>query len=247
MDNTPTAAGEPVAPQTEAPITQTQTNTTSAPEAPQTASSEATGPIGSDLGLTAEQAEQFKAFVNSNGGFEKAFGRMKSTISNPQQQTQASADVQSTQPQPMPQQVQQPNRPPKGFASVQELAVERYFRDLAKDEKYASIADKIESGDVLKEMASMGMNPVDENYNINVNQLHQFLDLKAASVPTKPTSVEPTNIPTVDYVQVGENITDLNQALTVMQQSMEAQAKGAAPHPALAQAKEFLSKNWNKR
>lgn len=230
----------PAAPQgeTEAnPIT----NTNQAPEAPQTTSTGPTGPSVDLHGFTEAQLADMAKFYAANGGYE----RVKSRLSNPQPQPQS-------QPQQMPQQpvqapTPQPTQPPRGYASVQELAVERYFKDLARDEKYAGIADKIESGDVLKEMVSMGMSPIDENYNINVNQLHQFLDLKAASVPTRPTSAEPTNIPTVDYVQVGENITDLNQALTVMQQSMAAQAKGAAPHPALAQAKEFLSKNWNKK
>ena len=236
--NNPTPAGEASAPQTEAnPIT----NTNQAPEAPQAASTGPTGPSVDLHGFTEAQLADMAKFYAANGGYE----RVKSRLSNPQPQPQP-------QPQQMPQQpvqapTPQPAQPPRGYASVQELAVERYFKDLARDEKYAGIADKIESGDVLKEMVSMGMSPIDENYNINVNQLHQFLDLKAASVPTRPTSAEPTNIPTVDYVQVGENITDLNQALTVMQQSMTAQAKGAAPHPALAQAKEFLSKNWNKK
>lgn len=242
-------ANVPAAPQGETEAvqtTQTVTNTTPAVEAPQTGSSEPTGPSVDLHGLDPAQLGDIAKFLESNGGFNA----VKSRISNPQKtveqpvQTQAPTGAQPVQSQPQP---TQPVQPPKGFASVQELAVERYFKDLARDEKYAGIADKIENGDVLKEMASMGMNPIDENYNINVNQLRQFLDLKAASVPTKPTSVEPTNTPTVDYIQVGENITDLNQALSVVQQSMEAQAKGAAPHPALAQAKEFLSKNWGKK
>ena len=237
----------PAAPQgeTEAnPIT----NTNQAPEAAQTGSTAPTGASNVDLhGLDPAQLGDIAKFLESNGGFNA----VKSKISNPQKtaeqpaQPQASADVQSTQPAPA--EPPKPSQPPKGFASVQELAVERYFKDLARDEKYAGIADKIENGEVLKEMASMGMNPIDENYNINVNQLRQFLDLKAASVPTKPTSVEPTNIPTVDYVEVGENIADMNQALAVIQQSMEAKAKGAPAHPAEAKAREFLSSHWGKK
>lgn len=241
MDTQPTPAVAPDA-KTEANPT---TNTNPASEAPQTASTTPTQASNIDLhGLDPAQLGDIAKFLESNGGFNA----VKSRISNPQkvvepQTAAARTEPEQSQPQPAP----QPTQPPKGFASLNELNVERYFKDLATDPKYASISEQIANGEVLKEMSAMGMNPIDENYNINVNQLNQFLTLKAASVPTKPTSVEPTNIPTVDYVEVGENITDMNQALTVMQQSMEAQAKGAAPHPALAQAKEFLAKNWSKK
>lgn len=251
MDNTP-AAAQP----TEA-IPQT-TDTKPVADATSGSTPEMTNELNSEqvanfLGTNTETLERFQKFIEANGKFDKAFEKMRSGISNPQQgnpqktvepQTAAArTEPEQSQPQPAP----QPTHPPKGFASLNELNVERYFKDLATDPKYASISEQIANGEVLKEMSAMGMNPIDENYNINVNQLNQFLTLKAASVPTKPTSVEPTNIPTVDYVEVGENITDMNQALTVMQQSMEAQAKGAAPHPALAQAKEFLAKNWSKK
>lgn len=248
MDNTnPTPAGESTVPQTEATPTNTQTNTTPAPEAPQTGSQEPTGPSTIDLGLTAEQAEQFKSFVSSNGGFEKAFGKMKSAISNPQKteepgQPQTSTDAQPTQLA----QTEAPKapQPPKGFASLQELSVERYFKDLASDPKYANISEQISNGEVLKEMAKMGMTPIDENYNINVDQLNQFLALKSASVPAKPTSVEPTNTPTVDYVPVeGDAITSLNQALDIVRQSTSLKAQGMQPHPAESKALEYLKAN----
>ena len=208
-----------------------------------TNSNQAETPQAPDMhGFTSEELAKMRTFFDNSGGFEA----VKSKISNPQQAQEPAQTTEPVQPQPQPQ-PQHVATPPKGYASLQELSVERYFKDLAADPKYANISEQIQNGDVLKEMAAMGMNPIDSDYNINVNQVNQFLALKSASVPTKPTSSEPNNIPTVDYVQVGENITDMNQALAVYQQSMEAQGKGLAPHPALAQAKEFLAKNWGKK
>lgn len=230
-----TPAGEAQAPQTEqTPTTNTNETTAPAQESLKTP----------DLhGFTEEQLADMAKFYAANGGYEK----VKSRLSNPTQ-PQESVKTESVPETPaQPTQPAQPAQPPKGFASLNELSVERYFKDLSTDPKYANISEQIANGDVLKEMSAMGMNPIDENYNINVNQLNQFLALKAASVPTKPTSLEPTNIPTVDYIEVGENITDMNQALSVIQQSMDAKAKGAPAHPAEAKAREFLSSHWGKK
>ena len=191
-------------------------------------------------GFTEEELGKMRTFFDSQGGFEK----IKSRISNPQQQAQPEQPVQPVQPEaPVAPKAPQP---PKGYASLQELSVERYFRDLANDPKYQNISEQIQNGDVLKEMAAMGMNPIDENYNINVNQVNQFLALKSASVPTKPASAPVSNIPTADYVEVGDAIANKEQALQVMRQSMEAKARGLAPHPALKKAEEYLKTNWGK-
>lgn len=235
-DETPAAPAE--APQAPESVADTSINTNTQP-AP------APAPAPDMHGFTSEELAKMRTFFDNSGGFEA----VKSKISNPQPVTEAQPS--QAQPQQQIQQsVQEPlhsSVPPKGYASLQELSVERYFKDLAADPKYANISEQIQNGEVLKEMAAMGMNPIDGDYNINVSQVNQFLALKSASVPTKPTSAEPNNIPTVDYVQVGENITDMNQALAVYQQSMEAQSKGLPAHPSLAQAKEFLTKNWGKK
>ena len=90
----------------------------------------------------------------------------------------------------------------------------------------------------------MGMTPIDNNYNVNVDQLSKFLDLKSASVPAKPTTVEPTTTPTVEYVQVeGDNITSMNQALDIARQSTMLRAQGLPAHPAEAKALEYLKAN----
>lgn len=230
MENTPEApAAAPQAPESEA------TPTTNSNPAPETQA-----PQVNMHGFTEAQLADMERFYAANGGFDA----VKSKISNPQP-----VQTQEQQPQQQPQQrVQEPqyqdNTPPKGYASVQELSVERFFKDLANDPKYETISEQIANGDVLKEMVSMGMTPIDSNYNINVNQLNKFLELKAASVPAKPTSVEPTTTPTVDYVPMeGDNITSIEQALNITRQSVALKQQGMAPHPGEAKALEYLKNN----
>lgn len=236
MDENSTAA----APQGETEATPTQT------------SNEQSAPVQNNVdlhGFTSEDLASMRTFIDSNGGWDK----IKSRISNPQQQQAEQQTTEDSEQQPAQQPAQQSEQPtsaqpqyqqpPKGYASLQELSVERYFKDLAADPKYANISEQITNGDVLKEMASLGMNPIDENYNINVGQVNKFLELKSASVPTKPTSVEPTNIPTVEYINEGKEITDRNQAFDVLRQSFELKQKGLPPHPDEQKAQEFLKKN----
>lgn len=242
MDNIPDkAAGETSAPQTEAnPI-----------------NSEPQQPAVDMHGFTSDQLADMRKFIDANGSWDK----IKSRISNPQltqptsqpaqpvqqptsQSQPSSADAQS-QPQPAPQPVSQPETP-KGYAKPQELLLEQYFDRLSTRPEYANISKDIANGNILKEMASMGMNPIDDNFNVNTAQLEQFLKLKSASVPAIPTETAPTNIPTVDFTEVGENITDVNQALKVLEESRVAKSKGLAEHPSVAKAEEFLKKAWSK-
>lgn len=200
-------------------------------------------------GFTSEDLAGMRKFIDNNGGWSA----IKSRISNPTPQPAQSQPAQQpetpVQPQPtsQPQQPEKPAPLPKGFVSQAELNVERYFKDLASEEKYSAIADKITSGDVLKEMASMGMNPIDDNYNINAVQVRQFLDLKAAAQPAQPASAPITTTPLADYIQVGENIVSKDEALSVLQQSYALEAQGLAPHPAKAKAEEFIKQNWGKK
>lgn len=229
--NTP--AVEAPAPQTEA----TPTINSNQPVEATQASTEA--PRTPDLhGFTEEQLADMAKFYAANGGYDK----VKSRLSNPQQNQPQQPEMQE---QPREPQVSQAStQPPKGFASLQEIQVERYFKDLAADPKYATISDQIKNGEVLKEMADLGIAPIDQNYNINIDQLNKFLTLKAASVPAAPTSVEPTNVPTVDYVPMeGDTITSMNQALDIARQSTMLRAQGMQPHPAEAKALEYLKAN----
>lgn len=237
MENNPTPAAAPA--ETEAPSTNTNQPAEQA-QAPAPAQTEA--PKTPDLhGFTEEQLADMAKFYAANGGFDA----VKSKISNPQQQTQQQPEQQTQQQAQEPaQQPAEPVQPPKGFASLQELSVERYFKDLAADPKYANISEQIANGEVLKEMSKMGMAPIDENYNINVDQLTQFLNLKAASVPAKPTSVEPTTTPTVEYVPMeGDNITSMEQAINIARQSTQLRSQGMQPHPAEAKALEYMKNN----
>lgn len=238
-NNNPTPAGEATAPQTEAQPTINNVNQPA--EAPITQAPVDT-PKAPDLhGFTEEQLADMAKFYAANGGYDK----VKSRLSNPQQvQPQQAETQQQFQQREELQQPQEQALPPRGYASLQELSVERYFKDLAADPKYANISDQISSGAVLEEMANMGMAPIDQSYNINIQQLRQFLDLKSASIPTKPTSVEPTTTPTVDYVPVeGDTITSVNQALDIVRQSTQLRAQGMQPHPAELKAKEYLTAN----
>lgn len=236
-NNNPTPAVEAQASQTEATPT---TNLNQSAEAPVT-QSPIEAPKAPDLhGFTEEQLADMAKFYASQGGYEK----VKSRISNPQNYQQQQAQQQPQQQVIEQQQIEQRSVPPRGYASLQELSIERYFKDLANDPKYENISDQISSGEVLKEMAKMGMSPIDQNYNINIDQLNQFLALKSASVPAKPTSVEPTTTPTVDYVPVeGDTITSVNQALDIVRQSTQLRAQGMQPHPAELKAKEYLTAN----
>lgn len=224
----------PAAPQGETEVTNTNPNPAPTPAQAETSSVNLHG-------FTEDQLGDLARFMKGQGGFDAFKRRMSNPDKFSQEQPQAQPEQSQPQaPELQPTQPVQPAQPPKGFASLNELSVERYFRDLAHDPKYANISEQIENGEILKEMTSMGMAPIDENYNINVNQLHQFLALKSASVPTKPTSAEPTTIPTVEYFNEGKDITSSQQALQVLQQSFALESRGQAPHPDKAKAEAFL-------
>ena len=89
MDNAPEA---PAAPASEAPTT----NTNPAPAEPAAPAA----PAAPTADIPADQIEAFNKFVNANGGFEKAFAKLRNDVSNP-------APQQPAQPQ-QPEQPQQP-------------------------------------------------------------------------------------------------------------------------------------------
>lgn len=229
MADTPEAAGEaPQAPQTE----QTPTQTTN-PEPAQ----------APDMhGFTSEQLAEMRKFYDANGGFEK----VKSKISNPTKAAEAPAQVAEpqrteeptshTQEQP---QTQVAPQTPKGAITAQEFLAQQYFKALAGEDKYAPIAKGIENGDYLKEMAAFGINALNQDGSINDQKVRMYLDLKAQTVPAKPTESEPnaSAAPTVTYTEVGDNITDINQAYQVLME------KG---HPASQKAEEFIKNYYSK-
>lgn len=222
---TPTNSNEQ-APQAQAP----------APEAP-------AAPAAPTADIPADKIEAFNKFVNANGGFDKAFAKLRNDVSTPAP-AQPQEPVQPAQPA-QPQAPLQPPTPPSGYETLEELAIENYFDRLANKKEYEPIADQIRNGDVFKEMAKFGIQ-VSQNGAINSKQIKDFLDMYAKTVPTPVPSTPLTNTPTVDYVKVGEQITSRDEALKILQQNMDLGKRGIAEHPQTAAAKEYLKQYFKK-
>ena len=222
MEETPTApAAAPQAPESEA---QPTTN----PEPQQ-----APAPAQDMYGFTSEQLAEMRKFYDANGGFDK----VKSKISNP---TPAPAPQQPTSPQPQAQPVY---KAPEGSITAQEFLAKKYFESLSQEAQYAGISEQIATGDVLKEMASFNIQPLNQDGSINDGMVRRYLNLKAQTVPAKGTSTEPnaSNAPTVEYYQVaGDKVTNMDDAYKILQQDMQLRAAGQGQHPLIAQAEEFI-------
>jgi len=219
-----------------------------APEAPKSVADNSTNtnPAPAQVpdmhGFTSEQLADMKKFFDNNGGFDG----VKAKISNPTKAPEAQAQVAEpqkaeeptshTQEQPQSQVAPQT---PKGAITAQEFLAQQYFKALAGEDKYAPIAKGIENGDYLKEMAAFGINALNQDGSINDQKVRMYLDLKAQTVPAKPTESEPnaSAAPTVTYTEVGDNITDINQAYQVLME------KG---HPASGKAEEFIKNYYSK-
>lgn len=240
MADTPEAA--PVAPVTgteEAPTTSQPTTEATTP-----AGAGTQGEAAPVADIPADQIEAFNKFIKGQGGFENAFGLWKDSIAKGEQRV-AQPEPQQVQQhvqQPMQQPVQQYNQPPKGYMSQQEFMAQQYYNSLANMEAYAPIADKIRSGEMFGEMAKFGIRPMDANGNINDVQVREFFDLYAKTIPAAPAAnPEPSNAPTVDYIQVTDGkIDSIDQAARIIAQSSTLSARGLAPHPNLEAAEAYL-------
>lgn len=229
-ETTPTAPAE--APKAPESVADNSTNTNPAPaQAP-------------DMhGFTSEQLADMKKFFDNNGGFDG----VKAKISNPEKPVEKPVENSQTQPQKAeeptshtqePTQTQAPQTP-QGAITAQEFLAKQYFKSLAGEEKYAPIAKGIENGDYLKEMAAFGINALNQDGSINDQKVRMYLDLKAQTVPAKPTESEPnaSAAPTVNYTEVGENgFTDINQAYKVLMEP---------GNPNMAKAEEFIRNHFN--
>lgn len=226
-ETTPTAPAE--APKAPESVADNSTNTNTEPaQAP-------------DMhGFTSEQLADMKKFFDNNGGFDG----VKAKISNPEpksvptqmsepQQPTSQPQTQPVEPTPAPQ-----PRTPEGAITQAEFMAQQYFKALAGEEKYAPIAKQIANGDLLKEMASFNIQPLNQDGSINDTMVRRYLDLKAQTVPAQPTGTEPnaSNAPTVNYVEVGDKIENLEQAQAVFMQ---------AGHPKRELAKEFIRNALN--
>ena len=220
MENAPEAPAEaPKAPESEAPQT-TNPEPVPAPDM---------------HGFTSEQLAEMKKFYDANGGFEK----VKSKISNPERPAEAPTEPQKTEPAPQPK--EEPKfQTPQGAITASEFLAEQYFKSLAGEKKYETISDGIRNGDYLKEMAAFGIQALNQDGSINDQKVRMYLDLKAQTVPAKPTETEPnaSNAPTVDYITVGDKIDNIDQAYQVIMQP---------GHPKMKDAEEFIKNSLNKK
>lgn len=224
-----------------APTTDAQAAAPVVSEAQPTNTNAATETAAPTANIPADKIEEFNRFIDANGGYDKAFSKLKTDVSSP-----APKPVEQPVEQPVQQPVQPQAQPRKiaGGISADEFLAMSYFDRLAADPKYATIADKIRGGEVLKEMADFGISPMVDG-QINDGQVRKYLDLRAQTVPATPSGTPAaTPTPTVDYVEVGETITSVADAQAVLQQNMTLKATGQAEHPQAKQAMEFLQKQY---
>lgn len=228
-ENTPEAAVAPEA-KTEAP----DINTNTEPQAPEQK------PEAPDMhGFTSDQLADMKKFFDANGGYEK----LKSKLSNPEPRPETPAQTQPEAPQApqtpeQPQAPTSPQTPPADAVTNDMIMTQYYFESLSRQEKYAPIAKEIADGSLLKEMASLGIDIHNPDGSFNDGKINAYLSLKAQTVPAKQTSAEPdaSAAPTVDYVDVGDKITSMEQARAIMRQP---------GHPKMNDAYEYLRGELN--
>lgn len=208
------------------------------------------------LGTDKETLDEFTKFTNANGKFDKAFSVFKSRISNPNLNPSAQAEqpaqpaqpaqpVQAEQPTQQAQPVVQPRK--EGVLSPNDLNTLTYFDRLAGSDAYKDIAEDIRNGNIIKEMNSFGIRAFYDDGSVDDKLVRQFLDMKAQTVVAKQTSATPieSSAPTVDYVQVGETINSMQEAMAVLQQDSALKMQGRGGHPSAAKAEEFMRSMLN--
>lgn len=242
MADTPEAA--PVTPTgtEETPNTTPQTTETTTPAAaPQGEAQQQ----DNNYGFTGDQLKELSSFIKGQGGYDKAFNAWKDSISKPaEQQPTAQPEQPAQQPQQQITQEEQMQalQTPAGFVSPKEFMAQQYYNNLANQEEFKPIADKIRSGEVFNEMRKFGIQPMDQNGNINDVQAREFLGLLAKTVPAQPAQTpESAAAPTVDYVPVnGGKIESYEQAARILAQSEQLRSQNLAEHPDVAAAKEYV-------
>lgn len=195
-------------------------------------------------GFTPEQLAEMKRFFENNGGFEA----VKSKLSNPQKQPEPQVQQPEQQPAQQPQQPE-PVKVPDGYRTPQEMTLNRYLNDLTNSEKYAPIREYMEKDngkEMFADLKAFNIPVMDDAGNINVDGINRWLGVKLQTVPAKQASGTPneSSAPTVEYIQVGEEIKSAQEAEEVLRQSAALKAQGLAPHPAHEKAAEFLKKTW---
>lgn len=229
MENTPEAA-----PQGTEAVPQTALTESTKVETPEINAEQ----VAKFLGTDAETFGKFQKFIEANGKFDSAFSKMKTDISNPIKATESVEEPKKEEPAVQPQVQVSQYKTPEGAITAQEFLAKQYFQALAGEEKYAPIAKGIANGDYLKEMSAFGINALNPDGSINDQKVRMYLDLKAQTVPAKPTGTEPdaSAAPTVSYVNVGDKIENIDQAYQVIMQPN---------HPATKMAEEFIKNYLN--
>lgn len=241
------------------PVVEPSTPTTPAPETPVAPASEpaaqtpATAPAESASYFTKEQLAEMETMFANNGGFDKAWARMKDAISRPQQPAQPVTQPEALQAPSVQQMVQQsiqnPEAPqnasqsvPMGGISIQEMVIASQFERLANDPAYASISDEIKSGKVLEGLKKFNIDIIRrDNGNFNNDGIRDYLDLYAATKPAKPTSSEPANsMAMADDLSNIKEVTTMDEANRIELENIRRRAAGQPDHPMYAKAREFV-------
>lgn len=205
-------------------------------------------------GFTSDQLADMKKFFDNNGGFDK----IKARISNPepihkidQTPTQAVDQTltQAVQPQVRPEQEQY--QVPAGAITQKEWMAREYAKSLGRDPKYAALDESgyITNGAFLKDLGKFNIQLMDRYGNFNEEQVLEFLNLKAQTIPAKQTSTTPeaSSAPTVEYAPYDENNLTMQQAAAILQQDTALKSRGLGGHPNAQQAEEFMKKLLNKK
>lgn len=192
-------------------------------------------------GFTSEQLADMKKFFDNNGGFDG----VKAKISNPDKpvEKQAEAPTQPEKKEPtshtQDQPAEQPQyKTPEGAITQSDIMAKYYFETLSRNPKYAQISKEIEDGAVLGEMDKLGIVYRNPDGSFNDGRINDYLELRAKTVPAKPTETEPNSsaAPTVNYVEVGDKIDTIDQAYKVLVQPN---------HPKMQMAEEFIRNYYN--
>ena len=188
-------------------------------------------------GFTSEQLAEMRKFYDANGGFEK----VKSKISNPEKpaETQPAEKKEEPTSHTQGQPAEQPQyKTPEGAITQSDIMAKYYFETLSRNPKYAQISKEIEDGAVLGEMDKLGIVYRNPDGSFNDGRINDYLELRAKTVPAKPTETEPNSsaAPTVNYVEVGDKIDTIDQAYKVLVQPN---------HPKMQMAEEFIKNYYN--
>ena len=240
MADTPEAA--PVAPTTGTEGTPNTTPQTTETTTPAAAPQGEAQPQSNNYGFTNDQLSELSKFIKGQGGYDRAFNAWKDSISKPAEQKPEQKPEQSAQPQMTQDEQPQALQTPAGYVSPKEFMAQQYYNSLANQEEFKPIAGKIRSGEVFAEMRKFGIQPMDQNGNINDVQAREFLSLLAKTVPATPAQTpEAAAAPTVDYIPTnGGKIESYEQAARIIAQSEQLRGQNQAEHPDLAAAKEFI-------